>query len=328
MSKVYFLKEFSKLEESSASLFKNFYPPGSKILIKLHFGEPGNNLAFTPEDVAPVINALKALNLEPILFDTPVVYDSPRNSVEGYEKVVREKGFQKMAPFFISDNGIAVKMKDLNVEACKEMIEAENVLMISHVKGHECSGFGGAIKNFGMGCVTKKSKGEIHALAQPKLVSSCLKCGHCLKICPAKAITMGDTQIEVDLEKCLGCSICQQECPNNSLAPQKALFDDLLAQGAAAVINNLSGKILYINIIKNISVHCDCCADPGAIISHDIGVLFSENPFAADKASVELINNSVGKNLFKEHNHKDPMAHVRLAAKYAQKSMDYEMINL
>lgn len=328
MQKIYFLKNFNNLQNATEQLLNQYYDPAHKILVKLHFGEPGNTRAFMPDDISPIISSLKNLNLSPLMIDTPVMYESPRDSIEGYSKVVKDKGFDKLADFVISNTGINIEMKDFTAEICKEVIEAKNFLMISHVKGHGLSGFGGAIKNFGMGCVTKNTKKIIHELGKPKFISDCQGCGVCAKYCPCEAITMFNGKAMFNLEECFGCSICQEKCPNKCLTPQKNYFDDLLAQGAAAAINNLKGKAFYINIIKNITRECDCWSNPGEIVAGDIGILFSDNPVAIDKASIDLINIAAEKNVFYEIHHKDPLKHVTLATDYIGQSTEYELIEI
>jgi len=326
MDKVYFLKDFQKLDHKTKELLKGFYSPGSEVVTKIHFGEPGNKFALMPEDVKPIIKAMRFLKLNPVLIDTPVAYSSPRNSVEGYEKVVKERGYNKLALFVISNNGLKIKTKDFTAEVCQELVEAKNILVISHVKGHSCAGFGGAVKNLGMGGVTKETKRIEHCLCQPEFIKECQGCGICVEFCPAKAIKMVNGKAELNLDDCWGCSICQKECPYQCLAPKRAYFDDLLAQGAAAVINNLPLNTFYINIVKNITKYCDCEVNPGGLISKDIGVLFSDNPVAIDKAAVDLVNKLNGRDLFKEINHKDPLLHLNFASKYTGKSLEYELV--
>lgn len=329
MSKVYFLKGFEKIKEKSKELFKGFYPEGAEVMVKIHFGEPGNKFAFQPKDIKPIIEAIKSLDLKPVFIDTPVAYLSPRDSVDGYKKAVKKKGYDKLAPFIISNSGVNVKTRDFTAEVCRELVEAKSVLIISHVKGHSCAGFGGAIKNLAMGGVTKETKNIVHSLCKPKFVSECLGCGICAEYCPAKAIKMVGGKAKPNLDSCYGCSICQIECPYKCLEPQKALFDDLLGQAGAAVIDSLPRSTFYINIIKNITKLCDCEIDPLPVISEDIGVLFSENPIAIDKASVDLvIEANKRKNVFKEQNHKDPLLHINFAFKYTKRRMDYELIEL
>ncbi len=325
MSEVLFLKKFKKLKEATENLLANFYPKNSGLLVKIHFGEPGNKTAFFPKDIKPVIEALRVFDLEPTLMDTPVAYSSPRGTVKGYQKVVRKRGWHKLAPFIISNSYKKVGTRDFTAGVSRELVEADNVLVISHVKGHSCAGFGGAIKNLGMGGVSKKTKATEHSLCKPRFVVECRGCGTCAELCPAKAIKMVGDKAKIDLSACWGCSICQLNCPYACLAPKKAVFDDLLAQGAAAVINNLPKRTFYINVIKNVTQYCDCEVDSGKIVSKDIGVLFSKNPVAIDKASVDLINKDKKKDVFKEINHKDPLLQINSASRYTSKKVDYRL---
>ena len=328
MDKVYFLKDFNKLNEASLKLLEGIFIPDSDILVKMHFGEEGNKTALFPKDLEPIINVLKSLKLKPTLIDTPVKYNSPRRTVEGYEDVIKKRGYNKLAPCLVSNNSVRVKTKDMTIGVCKELTEAKGVLVVSHVKGHVCSGFGGAIKNLGMGGVDRDSKIDEHTLGQPVFLSDCKGCGVCVNLCPFVAIELDGNSIKFDYSKCAGCSICILDCPNKCLKPRKAIFDDLLAQGASACIDSFPKKTYYINLIKNITLLCDCVSDSGPIIAPDIGVLFSENPVAIDKASIDLINEASKRNIFLEENHKDPYLHVKYTSEYINKDWDYELIVL
>ena len=324
MSKVYLFREFDRLNAAAALLLAKAFDPKKELLVKIHFGEPGNKAALTPPDIAPIISALKQLGLRPTLFDTPVAYNSPRNSVEGYRKVVKQRGYNELAPSLISDDFVETKAKDFVVQVAKPLAQASQVLVISHVKGHYCAGFGGAIKNLAMGGVTKKTKSVEHSLGKPKWVDECEGCGLCAKQCPAQAIKIVEGKAVINLEKCWGCSICEVNCP--SLAPQVALFDDLLGQAAAAVIKNMPEKTFYINIIKNVTRFCDCESDGGAIVAKDVGVLFSDDPVAIDRASIDLINKAEGRDVFKEENFKDPKLQVDFTAQHLKASVDYNLV--
>lgn len=325
MSPIQHLSDKSQLETVCKNIFSKFYPKDQEILIKIHFGEPGNKTALFPKDVAPIIAALKSLGLKPTFIDTLVNYDSPRNNVAGYQQVVRDRGFDKLAPFIISDHFVEIKTKDFMAHVCQELVEAKNLLVISHVKGHPFSGFGGAIKNLGMGGLMPESKKDIHGLCKPQLsAATCTACGSCARLCPAGAIKMVDNHPQINLDGCWGCSICEVSCPTQSLHPQFALFDDLLAQGAAACINNLPKNTFYINFIQNITKLCDCNSDSGEIIAPDAGILFSDNPVAIDQASVDL----VGKNIFEIVNHKDPTLQIKYTQSYTKFTTDYQLEKL
>jgi hypothetical protein len=344
-NKVYYQKSFDpkKVKSNLLTILKDRFVKDKDIYVKMHFGEPGNEAAFRPEDVRPIVEALEELDLHPILIDTPVKYDSPRNNVEGHSKVVKDKGYHKISDFLISDDYVEVKMKDLTVEVCKELAEAENVLVLSHVKGHPCSGFGGAIKNLGMGGVSPKSKGDEHDMSKPEWTKECHGCRTCAKLCPAGAITMKPLKklkkipgkqkpvtqkAVIDLDKCYGCSICEIACPHDCLAPRKAIFDDLLAQGASACIKRMPKNTFYINWIKNIAKHCDCAGDCGGIIGEDVGLVYSENPLAIDEASVDLVEEKNGENVFKKANYKDPKLQIVYAAENLNFKPDYELEKL
>jgi len=318
MKQTNFLKDFDKLESASLKWLKNCYKSGEEVIVKIHFGERGNKTALFPRDVAPIISAMKKLGLKPILTDTPVVYNSPRRTANGYKRVVIERGYDKLAPFIIENKYIKVKAKSFTVDVAKTLAMAKNVLVISHVKGHALAGFGGAVKNLAMGGVSKFSKGKQHLYCRPKFVKDCRGCGTCAELCPAKAIEMVKGKAKVHKLKCWGCSICQIHCPYQCLAPWRATFDDLLGQAAAAVIKKLPKKTFYINIIKNITEGCDCEVDSGKIISPDIGILFSDDPIVIDRESIELINRKSKKNVFEVQSRKDPMLQIDYCEKYLE----------
>jgi hypothetical protein len=325
MTLIQHLSDKSKLESVSKNILSKFYPRGQEILIKIHFGEPGNQTAFFPKDIEPVINALKSLDLKPTLIDTPVMYNSPRHTVAGYEQVVKDKGFDKLAPFIISDHFIEVKTKDFTAHVCRELTETRNLLVISHFKGHACSGFGSAIKNFGMGGMMVESKAIIHNGSKPVFnQSTCTGCGTCARLCPSGAIKMTENHPQIDLNKCLGCSLCEINCPTKSLTPKLSLFDDLLAQGAAACINNLPKNTFFINFVQNITKECDCWDVTTEIIAPDKGILFSDNPVAIDQAGLDL----VGADIFKTIHHRDPALQLQYAQKYTKFTADYKLEEL
>lgn len=322
MNTVNFLKDKSKLEDVSFNIFKSFYPKNQDILIKIHFGEPGNKTAFFPSDVAPIISALKSLDLRPTFIDTLVAYDSPRNNVAGYEQVVRDKGFDKLAPFIISNHFVEIKTKNFTAHVCQELVEAQNLLVLTHIKGHSCTGFGGTIKNFGMGGLMVESKQEIHNGSKPNFNSeTCTGCGTCARLCPFGAIKMVNNRPQIDINACLGCSMCEINCPTKSLTPKVALFDDLLAQGAAACINNLPKNSFYINFIQNITNECDCWNDAGKILAPDKGIIFSDNPIAIDQASLDI----VGADVFRQAHPRDPSLQIQYAQEYTKFTNEYEL---
>jgi len=143
MNKTFFSQNFNEIPNEAITEMDSIFSNGKKVLIKLHFGEPGNPYAFLPQDIKYITDYFKKKNIAVTLFDTPVAYNSPRNTVEGYNKVAEERGYAELGNILISDELKDIKMKDYTVQVAKPIVEAEMVLVISRVKGHYCGGFGG-----------------------------------------------------------------------------------------------------------------------------------------------------------------------------------------
>ncbi|MBD3248509.1 DUF362 domain-containing protein [Candidatus Woesearchaeota archaeon] len=165
MARLKLIKDFDKLEETFRAEIEGVFSKGDSVAVKLHMGEIKNPYYLSPEIVKNVVNVLKEYDVRPFLIDTTVLYKSERDTVEKYLKTAKLHGFTEEkigCPIVISDTGVDVEAKDITVEVSKEMAEADSMLVLSHVKGHCCYGFGGAIKNLGMGGVTRKSKADVH----------------------------------------------------------------------------------------------------------------------------------------------------------------------
>ncbi|MBA3064115.1 DUF362 domain-containing protein, partial [Candidatus Woesearchaeota archaeon] len=139
-----------KVKEEIKDRFKGC----NKIAIKIHFGEPGNKTAFKPDDIKPITDVLNELNIKFFLFDSLVTYSGLRNNSDSYKNFTIKKGWGNLGEIRINDEHISVKGENLTYEVCKELVDTDAVLVVSHVKGHVCTGFGGAIKNLGMGALT------------------------------------------------------------------------------------------------------------------------------------------------------------------------------
>jgi len=165
MAKLKFLKEIENFDKVLKEQLNGFFSENSSIAVKLHMGEKDNKYFLKPEKIKRVVAVLKELKLKPFLFDSIVLYSGARDTKEKYYKTAENHGFTEKTmgcPIVISDEGVDVKTKNMTVHVCKELTEADGMLVVSHVKGHCCYGFGGAIKNLGMGGVTPKSKEAIH----------------------------------------------------------------------------------------------------------------------------------------------------------------------
>ncbi len=301
-----------------------------RVAIKLHMGEKGNKFFLKPTFVKKIINILLSIGVKPFLFDSPVVYNSSRNTVKGYQMVAKEHGFSEEnigCPVVISDEfieeTISLEGKEVTYQVCKSLSEADGVLVLSHVKGHICSGFGAGIKNLGMGALTKASKGLIHDGGEPVYTQGCSLCGLCSKNCPTNNIRYENRPF-FDKSWCCGCSNCIAVCPIHALKPKIALFSDLLSGGAWAALKNFK-KAYFINVLKDIAKLCDCDPHAGPKVLEDIGYLCSEDLTAIDKASHDFIIKRAGKDIFKELHHISPLNHIKAFARFSGTSLEYSL---
>lgn len=319
---VIFLKKDIRLKEILKKELALIFRSKESIAVKLHMGETGNDHHLKPEFVKAVVDSLREIGTEPFLFDSPVMYGGERSTAEKYLKAAREHGFEDKVigcPIIISDESVVVKTEHLNVEVCKPLIEADGILVLSHVKGHWCSGFGGAIKNLGMGGVSKKTKADIHGLAGAVLTGDCKGCDTCENVCMVGAISMKNSKPMIG--HCWGCGQCVISCPSGSLSPKVAPFETLIAEGAYAVIKGR--KAYYINVLRDITKLCDCQSDPGGIVLGDIGILMGKDIISLEKASLDLINKKAGRDIFKEIHKKSPLAHIKEAEKLGLGDINY-----
>ncbi|GAF77475.1 unnamed protein product, partial [marine sediment metagenome] len=266
------LTQFDDFKEKLKKQLKDYFPENSKIAIKLHMGELGNKHFLNPKYAKSVYEVCKELGYDAFLFDSPVAYTSPRHFSKGYYLVAKKHGFN-FCKVKISNDSVKVKEKYLTYEVCKDLIEADGVIVLTHVTGHICSGFGGAIKNLGMGALSKKSKGKIHDGGKPIYDKGCTLCGTCAKNCPTDNIRYENNRPYFDKSWCPGCSNCAVVCPENAIKPKIANFDTLIAEGAHAALKNFK-KTYFINILANISEKCDCYAGKKEqkLLGKDIGI--------------------------------------------------------
>jgi hypothetical protein len=281
---------------------------GDSVAVKLHMGELGNVTYLRPAFVRKVVDLVKKRGAKPFVTDTVSLYPGGRDTESKYLSTAAYNGFVKEslgAPIAIADgNGDegrtvavekAVEGCDLGeVEVATKIQDADFLLVLSHVKGHMITGFGGAVKNLGMGCVTKRSKREQHRIC-PALLddAKCDGCEECLEACPVDALSMGEGRPQRDSERCICCSTCLFACTRKALAwerSNKERFQVYLAHAAAAVMRGFEHKVGFINFVQDVTPHCDCAAPAGRALFPDIGVLAATDPVALDKASLDLID--------------------------------------
>lgn len=314
-SKVYFadlratikenlLAKISRLLESGG--IKDIISPRKLIALKLHFGEKGNTGFIRPIFIRQIVGLIRELDAEPFLVDTNTLYSGARGNSASHLNTAIANGFAFSvvnAPIIIADGLRGSSQESIKIDQKfiktaflgKEIVSADSLVCISHFKGHEISGFGGAIKNLGMGCASRKGKLDQHSDLSPKIkAKKCTGCGDCIQHCAQKAISIVNKKGFINSDKCVGCSECILICPNEAIeirwSSDVPKFQKKMAEYAFAALKNKVGKAFFINFLTNISPACDCYAYSDAPIVNDIGFMASKDPIAIDQASFDIVN--------------------------------------
>lgn len=283
---------------------------GDLTAVKIHFGEKGNSAFIRPIFARRVVDELKKLGAKPFLTDSSTLYPGERKEAVSALACGIENGFAYAvvnAPLIISDGlrGVTETTVQVNGELLKEVyigteiVEADALVALSHFKCHELTGFGGAIKNLGMGCASRKGKLVQHSTVAPVVTAKhCTGCGLCIKACAHDAIRIVDGVALIDAITCAGCSRCITVCPTKAVAIQWNEAADLvmkkMAEYASGAVANKQGKTVYLNFITQVSPACDCYGHCDAPIVNDIGICASTDPVALDQACADLVNQARG----------------------------------
>lgn len=275
------------------------------VAIKMHFGEKGNLAFLRPNYAKVVVDMVKAAGGKPFLTDCNTLYVGTRKNALEHLDTAYENGFNPLCTgcqTIIADglkgndeaylpvpNGVLVK----EAKVGKALADADVIISLNHFKGHEMAGFGGAIKNIGMGGGSRAGKMDQHSNGKVQVEESkCVGCGRCVAICAQGAPVITNKKSRIDAEKCVGCGRCLALCPTDAIAPVSwdagAVFNRKMAEYAAAIVN---GKPqFHISLIVDVSPNCDCHSENDVPIVSDIGMLCSEDMVALDQACADLVN--------------------------------------
>jgi uncharacterized Fe-S center protein len=276
------------------------------VALKLHFGEKGNTAFVRPIFVREIVQKIKEVGGRPFVTDANTLYKGTRGDSVNHTITAIQNGFSYAvvdAPIIIADGlmgrsqtGVSIKQKHVQTAYLgSEIVNADTLISVAHFKGHELSGFGGTIKNVGMGCASRAGKLVQHSGIAPKVKrKKCIGCGECIDHCSQNAISLTEDKAIIDPEKCIGCGECILICPQMAIQVQfgKSIpdFMEKMVEYTMGVLKNKQGKALFINFITNVSPACDCYPMADAPIVRDIGILASTDPVAIDQASVDLVN--------------------------------------
>ena len=280
------------------------------VAVKLHFGEAGNTAFIRPVFLRHIIDKIKDMGGKPFLTDTNTLYVGTRSNSVDHLKTAIANGFAYSvvgAPLIIADGlrggdeeVVSVNLKRFeDVYIASEIVRADALVSVAHFKGHELSGFGGTIKNIGMGCGSRKGKLAQHSSVSPKVKrKKCVGCGDCIAYCAQEAIALFEEKARIDPKTCVGCGECIIVCPNQAIQIRWdqtiPIFLENMVEYTAGVLKGKEKKTICLNFITNVSPACDCYGHADAPIVSDIGIVASDDPIAIDQASVDLVNQARG----------------------------------
>ena len=324
--------------------------------IKIHFGEPGNLAYLRPNYSKVIVDLIKEQGGRVFLTDCNTLYVGRRKNGLDHMDAAYENGYNPFTTgchVVIADGikGTDEVLVPIDGDYVKEakigraVMDADVVISLNHFKGHEATGFGGALKNLGMGCGSRAGKMEMHSAGKPYVKQKkCIGCGQCQKICAHSAITITDKKASIDHNKCVGCGRCIGICPVDAVKPAEDESNDILnckiAEYSLAVVKDRPH--FHISLVVDVSPYCDCHGENDVPIVPDVGMFASFDPVALDIACADAVNKQpviadsrLGEQPHVHHDHfKDNhpetnwMSGIDHAVKLGIGSKEYELIEI
>lgn len=275
------------------------------VAIKMHFGEPGNLAFLRPNWAKTVADFVKERGGKPFLTDCNTLYVGGRKNGLDHLDTAMLNGFNPMTTgcqVIIADgikgnDEVEVPVEGdeyvKNAKIGRAVMDADVFISLTHFKGHESAGFGGTLKNIGMGCGSRAGKMEQHNAGKPHVVQKhCVGCKMCTKICAHDAISVQDRKAAIDHSKCVGCGRCIAVCARNAITvnidESNTNLSRKMSEYAKAVVDGR--PCFHISLIIDVSPNCDCRAENDAAIVPNVGMFASFDPVALDMACVDAVN--------------------------------------
>ncbi len=318
---------------------------GDVAVIKMHFGEEGNTGHVAPGHVGVISGLLRRTASDVIVADTNTLYKGRRTSSAEHEKLAMEHGFvaERTGARLVvpdernPDNCHTIEAAGKYVKKAKVLRlyrEAQALIGVAHFKGHLMTGFGGAIKNIGMGCASREGKLAQHSTVCPVVRSKkCTGCGACEAVCPADAVAVVNGKSKINPAKCIGCASCIAACTYGAMdvnwGAGSGTMTERMVEYAAAVLRGRK-KAAYVNFALKITAECDCLAKDDPRIVDDVGIFASADPVALDQACFEMVKEKAGGiDVFKKaHPERDSLQQLAYAEKLGLGSRSYELVRV
>ena len=273
--------------------------------IKLHFGEPGNLAFLRPNWAKAVADFVKERGGKPFLTDCNTLYVGGRKNALDHMDAAMLNGFSPLSTgcqIIIADglkgndevevpvrNGEYVQKAKIG----RAVMDADVFISLTHFKGHEEAGFGGALKNIGMGCGSRAGKMEQHNAGKPHVAQKhCIGCGQCRKICAYGAPIIKNGKAHIDHDRCVGCGRCIAVCPKDAVRidwdETTTNLNCKIAEYTKAVVDGR--PCFHISLVIDVSPNCDCRSENDMAIVPNVGMFASFDPVALDMACIDAVN--------------------------------------
>jgi uncharacterized protein len=318
--------------------------PGLFYMIKIHFGEMGNDNYIKPVWVKPIADKLKGAGAKAFFSDTNTLYTGTRSNAVDHLNTAYAHGFTcdaLGAPVIIADgllgeNQSAVEINQKHyrqVNIANDARAADGLVVVSNVTGHIEAGLAASIKNVGMGLAGRGGKRSQHCEMSPEILEDkCTGCRSCVKWCPASAITV-DKIAHIDPNKCIGCGECYAVCRFDAVhfewSETSVNMQEKLVEHCYGAMKGKTGGILFFNFMTAVTHNCNCFGVTEKPEIPPVGVIASNDIVAVDQAAADLVNKAAGGDLFnKMYPSWDYTVQLAYAEKIGLGSRAYKLITV
>ncbi|MDR2866882.1 MAG: DUF362 domain-containing protein [Methanomassiliicoccaceae archaeon] len=274
------------------------------VAVKIHFGEPGNMSYLRANYAKVIVDIIKEKGGIAFLTDCSTLYPGRRKDAVEHLDTAYENGYNPFATgchvvigdglkgdddIDVTINGICLKTAKIG----RTIADADIIISMTHFKCHELTGFGGAIKNLGMGCASRRGKMELHSSNIPAVHGDrCTGCGFCENKCAHSAITVKKKKASINEKLCVGCGRCISSCRFDAVYAKFDQSIDILCKRTAeyAMASVLGKPNFHISLVIDVSPGCDCYGENDVPIVADIGMFASFDPVALDVACANAVD--------------------------------------